>query len=173
MTEDSKKQDLLLETTDCLEAIGTLKSNKNLHFFICLLCLLVLQVCFWLMFTGHVIINAEQPKTAQAAEKEKLTTLASAKQPVTVKTESENIEKAAQAVAAEPNTSAPAAAVEPAKTDPNSTIQKYTGRLSGFKAPFSRIAWIIRFCNYLLVICSVTYAMTLLFGLKISLLLCG
>ncbi len=39
MAEDTKKQEQLVETTDCLEAISTLKFNKNLFFFIILICL--------------------------------------------------------------------------------------------------------------------------------------
>jgi hypothetical protein len=142
MTDDGKKQDQLLETTDCLEAIGTLKSNKNLFFFVCLLCLLLLQGCFWLMATGHINYGQIEPNTP-------------------------SIEQAAQ------NAAAPASAnaVEPNKSriDPNEGWHKYSTKIATAKIDFEKTAWVIRVCNYLLIISSVVYAMSLLFGLMISL----
>ncbi|HAL44748.1 MAG: hypothetical protein A2Y12_00755 [Planctomycetes bacterium GWF2_42_9] len=142
MTDEGKKQDQLLETTDCLEAIGTLKSNKNLFFFVCLLCLLLLQGCFWLMATGHINYGQIEPNTP-------------------------TIEKAAQ------NAAAPASAnaVEPNKAtiDPNDGWHKYSSKIATAKIDFEKVAWVIRVCNYLLIISSVVYAMSLLFGLMISL----
>ena len=142
MTDDAKKQDQLLETTDCLEAIGTLKSNKNLFFFLCLICLLALQGCFWLMACNHVNYGATEPNNMA-------------------------VEKASHTVTlpASPNT------VEPntAKIDPNEGWHKYSTKLVSAKIDFNKLAWVIRICNYLLIISSVIYAMSLLFGLMISL----
>jgi hypothetical protein len=140
MPDEGKKQDQLLETTDCLEAIGTLKSNKNLFFFVCLICLLLLQAGFWLMATGHINYGSG---------------------------ESENIEKAAKAV-----TVSPAVAISDAnaaKQDPNEGWHKYSTKIASAKIDFNRLAWAIRICNYLLIVSSVIYAMSLLFGLMISL----
>ncbi|MEN6384682.1 MAG: hypothetical protein ABFD79_05750 [Phycisphaerales bacterium] len=142
MSDEGKKQDLLLETTDCLEAIGTLKSNKNLFFFICLICLLLLQASFWLMATHHVNYNSTEPNDI------------SVKQPVktvTVVPASENKEDA--------NTI----------TDPNTGWEKYSAKIATAKIDFNKLAWMIRICNYLLIVSSVIYAMSLLFGLMISL----
>jgi len=146
MTEDAKKQDQLLETTDCLEAIGTLKSNKNLFFFVCLICLLLLQGCFWLMATNHVNFGTAEPN---------------------------HYAYAVTAVHTVVFTSAPVSANSPKEAntpkDPNTGWQKYSTKLAAVKIDFSKLAWVIRICNYLLIVSSVIYAMSLLFGLLISL----
>lgn len=143
--ESAKKQDQLLETTDCLEAIGTLKSNKNLFFFVCLFCLLLLQASFWLMASNHV--NIKETKAEQQSD-------------ITVQT-------AAATVVASPNS------IEPnnpaAKTDPNAVWNKYSTKIASAKIDFNKLAWVIRICNYLLIIGSIVYSMSLLFGLMISL----
>ncbi|MFA5292626.1 MAG: hypothetical protein WC496_06275 [Phycisphaerae bacterium] len=163
MTEDSKKQDQLLETTDCLEAIGTLKSFKNLFFFICLLCLLLLQGSFWFMFTDHVNTEPNKPAAVSSRPAENVTVSAPIVQP-----------KLTGAEAVSANSIAPISAnsVEPnkPKSDPNVVWHKYTDQLSHAKIKFSQLAWIIRICNYVLIVCSVVYSMSLLFGLMISLI---
>lgn len=138
MADDAKKQDQLLETTDCLEAISTLKSTKNLFFFICLVCLLLLQASFWLMATKHINYNDANHPSAEA--------------------DVHNV------------TILPAANVEPNSTkDPNAVWHKYTKQIATAKIDFNTLSWVIRVSNYLLIISSVMYAMSLLFGLMISL----
>lgn len=160
MTEDSKKQDMLLETTDCLEAIGTLKSNKNFFFVICFICLFLLQVCFWLMFTEHINAGANDTVSYTGRSTEKTTTITStAQQTVSVESSSGKIEQTTQALVAEPN----------AKTEPNAIWHKYAGDLSHAKIRFEQLSWVIRICDYLLIVSSIMYSLTLLFGLKISL----
>jgi hypothetical protein len=143
MSEDGKKQEQLLETTDCLEAIGTLKSNKNLFFFVCFICLLILQGCFWLMATGHINYGSTEPNAPA-------------------------IEKAVRTVIAAP-ASSNTADINAVKADPNDGWQKYSAKIATTKIDFNKVAWAIRVCNYLLIISSVVYAMTILFGLMISL----
>jgi hypothetical protein len=78
------------------------------------------------------------------------------------------IQKAAQKAAEQivsPNT----ADANKAALDVNDSWHKYSSKLVSTKIDFEKIAWVIRVCNYLLVICSVLYAMSLLFGLMISL----
>jgi hypothetical protein len=59
MNESQAGPNNLLDTTDCLEAVGVFKGWKNFFFVIVLLCLLVVQASFWLVDTGCVKI--EQP----------------------------------------------------------------------------------------------------------------
>lgn len=146
MTEDAKKQDQLLETTDCLEAIGTLKSCKNLFFFVCLICLLVLQASFWLLVTNHVDLNSEEPNESKIDQAIK-TIFMGAASPNSVDSNDPNARPA----------------------DPNTNWQKYSAKLAEAKLSFNKIGWAIRICNYLLIISSVIYAMSLLFGLLVSL----
>lgn len=49
MNEGPVNQNLMIETTDCLEAIGVFRGWKNLFFAIMLVCLLLSQVAFWLI----------------------------------------------------------------------------------------------------------------------------
>jgi hypothetical protein len=161
MAEELKKQDQLLETTDCLEAIGTLKSSKNLFFFIIFLCLLILQAIFWLMPTRYVARPGEESKKDIApitAMIMKLSAVANANEPeIKIETESDKIEKAASALLADANSAA---------ADPNAVKAK---TLPQIKIPFAHLAWTIKFCNYILAVSSVIYSLTLLFGMKVSL----
>lgn len=160
MAEDAKRQNQLIETTDCLEAIGTLKNNKNLFFFIILICLLILQGIFWLTPTRYVEIPGENPAKETSSPAAMLLNLASpAKKTVTVERKTEKIEKAAQQLTADVN--APAA-------EPNAAPAKFIPSIN-IKIRFAQLSWLIRLCNFVLIVCCIIYSLTLLFCLKISL----
>jgi hypothetical protein len=57
MNENQASQNSLLDTTDCLEAVGVFKGWKNFLFVIVLLCLLLLQASFLLVDTGCIKID--------------------------------------------------------------------------------------------------------------------
>ena len=48
MNEGPVNQGVMIETTDCLEAVGVFRGWKNLFFVIMLVCLLLVQAAFWL-----------------------------------------------------------------------------------------------------------------------------
>lgn len=48
MNEGPVNQGVMIETTDCLEAVGVFRGWKNLFFAILLVCLLLVQAAFWL-----------------------------------------------------------------------------------------------------------------------------
>ena len=54
MNENQAGPSSLLDTTDCLEAIGVFRGWKNFFFIIVVLCLLLLQVSFWVVNTGYI-----------------------------------------------------------------------------------------------------------------------
>jgi hypothetical protein len=54
MNENQAGSSSLLDTTDCLEAIGVFRGWKNFFFIIVVLCLLLLQVSFWVVNTGRI-----------------------------------------------------------------------------------------------------------------------
>ena len=54
MNENQTGPNSLLDTTDCLEAIGVFRGWKNFFFVIVLLCLLLLQVSFWVVNMGYI-----------------------------------------------------------------------------------------------------------------------
>jgi Na+/H+-translocating membrane pyrophosphatase len=83
MNENQTGPNSLLDTTDCLEAIGVFRGWKNFFFVIILVSLLLLQVSFWIvnmgyirgecpdMIQGSVGLNVQDPndaKTASAAD---------------------------------------------------------------------------------------------------------
>ena len=57
MNESQASPNNLLDTTDCLEAVGVFKGWKNFLFVIVLLCLLLLQASFLLVDTGCIKID--------------------------------------------------------------------------------------------------------------------
>jgi hypothetical protein len=156
MADESKRQDQLLETTDCLEAIGTLKNAKNLFFFVSFICLLILQAIFWLTPTKYIELPNETAQSSIAPVSTMISKLAvPAKQPAKVETKTEKIEQAAQALTADAN------------ADPNTAAQ--AKHYPQIKIKFANIAWTIRVCNYLLAVSTIIYSLTLLFAMKISL----
>jgi len=54
MNENQAGPGSLLDTTDCLEAIGVFRGWKNFFFVIVVLCLLLLQISFWIVNTGYI-----------------------------------------------------------------------------------------------------------------------
>lgn len=56
---DSENKNDIVDTTDCLEAMNACRGMKNFLFTIMLICLVILQVCFWLDRAGFV--NRTEP----------------------------------------------------------------------------------------------------------------
>ena len=78
MNENQTGPNSLLDTTDCLEAIGVFRGWKNFFFVIVLICLLLLQASFWFVNLGYirgecpgvaggVVQNVQDPNDAKAA----------------------------------------------------------------------------------------------------------
>jgi len=65
MNESQTSPNNLLDTTDCLEAVGVFKGWKNFLFIIVLLCLLLLQASFLLVDTGCIKIDYQAEGTQQ------------------------------------------------------------------------------------------------------------
>jgi hypothetical protein len=59
MNESQASPNNLLDTTDCLEAVGVFKGWKNFLFIIVLVCLLLLQASFLLVDTGCIEIDQQ------------------------------------------------------------------------------------------------------------------
>lgn len=75
MNDSQGKENYLVDTTDCLEAVGVFRASKNVFFVISIACLLLLQACFWIVQTGYVkaaddtSVAAMQEQIKTAAEK--------------------------------------------------------------------------------------------------------
>jgi len=65
MDENHSGPNSLLDTTDCLEAIGVFRGWKNFFFVIVLICLLLLQASFWFVNLGY--IRGECPGAIQCS----------------------------------------------------------------------------------------------------------
>ncbi len=152
MDEKQGKQNNLIDTTDCLEAISVFRGWKNLLFIITVCCLLLLQACFWLVNTGYIKTDDTESGPAAALIEDTQEQAAARK---------DEIEKAAKQVAAEPNQPAKA---EVAQQQPQQQVAPH------FRIKFKQLAWLIRFLNFVLIPAAALYCLTMLFSLKVSLL---
>lgn len=150
MNSDQDQQKNLIDTTDCLEAVGVFRVWKNIFFIITVFFLILLQLSFWLVNTGYV--KAEEPPAAVLEEPQQAKEAAD-----NPTSQTEKIQQAAKQVTAEPNQLATTEA-KPKKIRP----------LVGIK--IRHITWLIRVADWLLIPTAVLYCLTLLFALKISLL---
>jgi len=145
MNENQAKPDNLADTTDCLEAVNVFKGWKNFFFIIVILCLLLLQGSFWLVDTGYVKTGDDVKSDSPAVGTE----------------DTEKIKEAAEKVTGEPNQPAEAAAERQPEQQQKSPF---------FEITFERLASVIRFVNFVLILTAILYCLTMLFGLKVSLL---
>jgi hypothetical protein len=154
MALEQNQQKNLIDTTDCLEAISVFRGWKNFLFIIVILCLLLLQVSFWLVDTGCIAAEQAVYNKASAAPVSIL------EQTAETKKSKENIKKAAEEVVAAPNM--------PTETAP----QQLQSKLANFrfKVEFKHLAWFISFVNFVLVFAAILYCLTMLFSIKVSLL---
>jgi len=160
MNGNQTKPDNLIDTTDCLEAVGVFRGWKNFLFAIVIVCLLLLQISFWLVNAGYVKAGNDTKDDSDAAAVLKTaadTNEAAAKQ---ITSETDKIGEAAKKAVAEPNQQSETVLQPPAERDLNSR----------FDITFKQLAWLIRFLNFVLIPAAALYCLTMLFSLKVSLL---
>ena len=150
MDEPQDRENNLIDTTDCLEAIGVFRSWKNFLFTIAICSLLVLQISFWLVNTGY--IKAKEVTKSQAA-------VVSPEQESQIVAEVSETQETADKPAPSLNQPTKALAEEPPKKT------RFV-----FDITFAKLALVIRFFNFLLIPVSILYCLTMLFSLKVSLL---
>jgi len=199
MNESQASPNSLLDTTDCLEAVGVFKGWKNFLFVIVLLCLLLLQTSFLLVDTGYIKIddqaggsepavksglpdpdeqNAEPVSEDVQAVIQPLQELAvEAKKPVEAIVPEE--------VAAPEEAADPEEATEPNEAaEPNQPDEEIT-KAAGHKLQraiawppaeflsgmtFEYLSWVIRIVNAVLILTASLYCLSMLFSLKVSML---
>jgi len=144
MNENQAKETSLVDTTDCLEAVGVFRGWKNFLFIVTIVCLLLLQASFWVVNTGYV-------KVEKRTETEEDTLPAT-------------IEKPEKQAAIEPNQPAARMAGQPTEAAQQQQKSPF------FKLTFEQLAWLIRFADYVLILTAILYCLTILFSLKVSLL---
>ncbi|MHC4573851.1 MAG: hypothetical protein ACYS76_06925 [Planctomycetota bacterium] len=160
MNNNQAKQGTLLDTTDCLEAVGVFRGWKNFLFVIVILCLLLLQVLFWIVnlelveaeTLAAVPAQASLPASAEEDVEPLGSTMVIEPEPADVVTE---IEQAAERVTVDANV-------------PPEMAQKKAGLFSAIK--FRHLAWLIRFLDFVLILAAILHCLTMMFTLKVSLL---
>jgi len=151
MDLEQDQQKNLIDTTDCLEAVGVFRGWKNFLFIVVILCLLLLQASFWFVNTGYVATEqVDKVSAAAAGGSEQIAETAKAK---------EDIKKAAEQVAA---------TNKPAEASPQQPQSKLANLY--FKIEFKHLAWLIGLVNFVLILAAILYCLTMLFSLKVSLL---
>jgi hypothetical protein len=171
----------LLDTTDCLEAVGVFKGWKNFFFIIMVLCLLLLQASFWVVDRGCIgSASADEADTQDVTSDVTEQEATPVEQPAGMETVDPNIRQAEPPKAVEPNQPVEPEPEDQNQTEPNdvsgfssfdSRIQRAVAWPSGsFLAgiTFEKIAWLIRFVNAVLILSATLYCLTLLFSLKVS-----
>jgi hypothetical protein len=179
MNENQSGTGNLLDTTDCLEAVGIFKGWKNFFFVILFLCILLSQGSFWLLDTGLVSVP---PKISGNNSITIPITIDSNSAPSDNKNkqlipEQKKIEEPVKE-AAEPNLVSFSTAERPvilasATTIPLPNNQSATESSKTeflFGVTFKQISWLMRFVNVILILTAFLYCLTMLFCLKISML---
>jgi len=144
MNENQVGPNSLLDTTDCLEAVGVFRGWKNFFFIIIVLCLLVLQICFWVVNTGYIPAKEYPGNKAVAGGRGE---------------DVPDVNGAANEVSAEQSEPAEAEIEEPQPAQADSL----------FGITFKHLAVVIRIVNAVLVLTGTLYCLTILLALKISL----
>ena len=173
----------LLDTTDCLEAVGVFRGWKNFLFVIVICCLLLLQTSFWLIDTGCIktedkgkavetVLSIIEPPPVitppvviTPPPADKLAVPLEEKQTGQPAETLNKIEKAAEQVTESPNQ--PGKAALPALQQ---TQQQKTSPGSGIKIKVGQLTFAVRFFNFVLIPAAALYCLTILFSLKVSLL---
>jgi hypothetical protein len=68
MNEGPVNQSHMIETTDCLEAVGVFRGWKNFFFLLVVVCLVLSQACFWLVNLRLVAVPAPAVEPMTEAE---------------------------------------------------------------------------------------------------------
>lgn len=155
MNENQAGPSSLLDTTDCLEAIGVFRGWKNFFFIIVVLCLLLLQICFWAVNTGYISAKGyicNKTLDSEAAPAVLLGKTEAAGGAGGSSKDVQDVGKAAKKVAAEQS--------EQAKAEMKGSL---------FGITFEHLAGAIRLINAVLILTAMLYCLTILLSLKVSL----
>jgi len=166
MSAEQNRQKDLVDTTDCLEAVGVFRCWKNLFFVVIFVGLLLLGLCFWITDLGLV-----KPDSSGADE-----------QAVMQETAAE------QAVLGYSDTGQVAPVVEQGIDEVKQQVDQAAAKVAGdanapageakvkkpLKLPFKlrqvHVMWSIRAIDAVIIMAAILYCLTILFTLKISLL---
>ena len=190
MSENSSGTGNLLDTTDCLEAVGVFRGWKNFFFIILFLCILLLQACFWLIDLNMVQVpqGTDWEFSTFSPKIELYVVPSEENQGLVITDPNEETQNIVAPSDNEPNETTE----EPNQTDEDGIVrlaaietisepnnisdindlsdseEADTGIFSGIK--FDHIVWVMSMTNAIMILTAVLYCMTMLFSLKISML---
>jgi hypothetical protein len=163
--DDNKVRDqFMVESTDYLEAIGVFRGWKNSLFAVVLLCLLILQLSFWLVDRGFIgsedkVETSEvELEAVKPPEAEDLVTPLEESQANQAGDTLNEIEKAAKSSLAEEQASG------------SEEVLQVSTFWSFFGIKIGHINWVVRICNFVLILAAILYCLAMLFSFKISLI---
>ena len=173
MVENHPGSSDLLDTTDCLEAVGVFKGWKNLLFMILVVCLLLLQAGFFLVDQGYV---APGPAKTDGPETQAVTDVepnGGADANVPAGPDATPEPDVAPEISGPEEANAPA---EPnlglrqpgqqKKTELQLAALPFMDFLS--KITWTQLSWAMNLVNAILILTAALYCLTLLFSLKVS-----
>lgn len=173
----------MVNATDCLEAVGTFKSMKNIFFILAIISLLFLQGAFWLNDTGCIKTSGPYGKkavsTCPAGAVSKIVPVAPQvpEAPAAADTAGKD-DTAGKADTAEDKINElvkeadelSKQTAEPAAAEP---VAETPGDMNFFAEMFipevPQVTALIRTCNFILIISACMYCLTLFMSIKISL----
>lgn len=143
----------IIDITDCLEAVGVFRGWKNFFFLLVLLCILLLQVSFWLVDLGYV--DTGQARSVAPVEQ---AAPVDANKPAA---DANDVVVDANDAVGDANDAAKAGSKQPGQKGKN---------LFGLNITFDHLTWVINISNAVLILTSLLYFLSIMFCLKVSLI---
>ncbi len=158
--QQTTRQNILVETTDALEAIDALKGWKNFLFIIILIALVALQVSFWLANLGSYDGSNENQQLSLLSQ-----TIDASEEDASEPEDSNQIDKAAERAATEPNEPVPDTDIDEKLVDkePVKPVEK-----ADLPVSLDNLQLVVRASNFALILASLLYCLTMLLALKVS-----
>jgi hypothetical protein len=148
----------MVDTTDCLEAVGVFKAWKNFFFVVLLIAMLVLGLCFWVLDLGLIGDEQQEPgEMVVTPEPQQVEPVTSAAQDEPVDHVKEQVDQAAAQAAGDVNEPQAGQEVVPTKFSRLPVVQQV------------HVMWTLRATNAIIIFAAVMYCFSILFTLKISL----
>ncbi len=165
MDAEHQNDKKLIETTDCLEAVGVFRMWKNGLFIVMLLGLLMLQFGFWLVTADVVKPDDYQPPQAEPESYAKVVVEEKAPEPAVQPDTNDANALAGAVTSAQPN--------KPGETNEPVVVKIVEEKKTpdgGFFIKESHFTAGVRFVNFILIPVAILYCLALLFTLKVSML---
>lgn len=172
MSQESSRISTLVDTTDCLEAISTIRCWKNFLFIIIFLGLLLLQLS--VVLVSFKWVRTDEPPAANVS-----VLPADVNQSPAAKQEfgpapatKEKIKQTAKQVAHDTNVIGPPQPGQtPSVAEPNQPNQPQPVTISfTFEPKVKHITALVRLVNFVLIPASILYCLAMLFSFKVSLI---